>query len=181
MSVRNLDYIRQMDPRLYEAIADIIQQHQTLTQQVAGNSTGQPEPPPPISGLKVTGQNGHFHIQITDNNPIYRGIRYQAEYADNPNFTHAQPVRMGDARNHTVFLGNGTYYWRAYSAYISSHPSDPAYHGDAGLPLPVSGGGDIGGPALLPPQGTGTGSPGEALSGPGKIPFRSADGVPPKR
>lgn len=191
--VRNLDYIRALKvsdekgrtvldgARLYETISDIIQQHQATTQQGNHNPAGEPLPPPPIDGVNVTGQNGHFHIQIQHRAEIYRGIQYYAEFADNPGFSSPHTIHMGDSREHTQFLGNGTYYWRAFAAYASSPPSAPAYHGGAGSPQPVSGGGGVGGPALLAPQGSGTGIAGEGLSGPGPVPFRSSDGLPPKR
>ncbi|MDE2099617.1 MAG: hypothetical protein KGL39_20360 [Patescibacteria group bacterium] len=181
MSFRNSDYIRSQDPRLYEALSDLDQQGGVLEQQVNGNRTGQPLPPPAIDGVTVTGQNGHFHVQIQHSAQIYRGIQYYAEFADNPGFTSPHTIHMGDSREHTQFLGNGTYYWRAYAAYSSSGPGAPAYHGGAANPQPVSGGGSIGGPKLLAPQGSGTGSAGEGLSGPGPIPFRSSTGVPPVR
>jgi hypothetical protein len=178
--IRNLDFIRAENPRLYEALSDILQQHQNLAQQVNGNSTGQPMPPPGIDKVTVTGQNGQFHIQIHHQAPIYRGIQYYAEFSENAAFTQPHIIHMGDSREYTQFLGNRTYFWRAYAAYSSSPPSAPAYHGGA-QPKPVSGGGDIGGPMLLAPQGSGTGAPGEGLSGPGPIPFRSSTGQPPKR
>jgi hypothetical protein len=179
--IRNLDYIRAKDPRLFEALSDLIQQHQNVAQQVNGNPIGGPLPPPSIDGVNVTGQNGHFHIQIQHRADIYRGIHYYAEFANNPGFADPHTIHMGDSREHTQFLGNGTYYWRAYAAYAASSPSAPAYHGGAVRPQPVSGGGIVGGPALLPPQGSGTGIAGEGLSGPGPVAFRSSNGVPPKR
>ena len=188
-NVRNLNYIRALSSKefpglgakLYEALQDIIQQHTNLTQQVNGNGIGEPPPPPNIDSVAVTGQNGHFHISIQHTANFYRGVRYYAEYADNPHFTNPQIVPMGDSRNHTLFLGNGTYYWRAYAAYMSSAPGTPAYHGGTAQPQPVSGGGSIGGPALLSPQGSGTGQPGQGLQGPGTVPFRSSTGAAPTR
>lgn len=179
--IRNLDYIRAKDPKLFEAISDLDRHASTLEQQVNGNRTGQPLPPPAIDGLQVTGQNGHFHLQITHKADIYRGIQYYAEYADNPGFANPQAIHLGDSRSHTAFLGNGTYYWRAYAAYASSPPGPAAYHGGGSNPQPVSGGGAVGGPAFLAPQGTGTGLPGEGLTGPGIRPFRSSDGSLPIR
>jgi len=179
--VRNLAYIRSKDPRMYEALADIIGHQHNLAQQVNANPTGDPLPPPAVDGVTVTGQNGQFHVQIEHQADIYRGVKYFAEYADNAGFANSHVIHMGDTREHTQFLGNGTYYWRAYAAYGSSKPSTPAYHGGAANPQPVSGGGNIGGPALLPSQGSGTGGIGEGLSGPGPVPFRSSTGVPPRR
>src|ERR1039457_3445715 len=180
MSVRNLDYIRTKDPKLYEALSDIIQQHGNLAQQVNGNSTGPPAAPPSVSGVNVTAQNGHFNVQIQDQGPIYRGIQYYMEHADNPHFTNPTVVHLGDSRSWDKFLGSVTRYFRAYSSYSSSQPGKPVYHGGT-PPLPVAGGGTVGGPSFQSPQGSGTGSPGQGLTGPGITPFRSATGAPPVR
>ena len=190
MSIRNLDFLRTMPPgvtlqevgaRLYEALSDVDAQQKVIAQQTNTNPTGQPLPPPAIDGLTVTGQNGHFHLQIQHGGEFYRGVGYHAEYADNPSFHKPHSIDMGASREHTVHLGNGTYYWRAFAAYASSPGGPPAYHGGAHSPQPVSGGGVIGPPALLDPQGSGTGAPGEGLSGPGPIPFRTSTGRPPIR
>jgi hypothetical protein len=186
---KNLAYIRGLTSqdlpgfgaKLYETLTAIIQQQQTLAQQVNGNPTGQPVPPPAVNAVKVTGQNGHFDISIQDSNQIYRGIQYFAEYSQDKNFSNPRVIPMGDSRNHTVFLGNQNLYWRAYSSYASSSPSSPAYHGGAATPAPVAGGGSIGGPAFQDSQGSGTGTPGQGVTGPGPIPFRSVNGVPPVR
>ncbi|MGH9343306.1 MAG: hypothetical protein ACRD19_06040 [Terriglobia bacterium] len=189
MKIRNLDYLRSLSTKdlpgfgakLYETLSDLLQAHQNLSQQVNGNASGNPAPPPSIANLKVTGQNGHHNLAISDPNPIYRGVRYYAEFDTSPQFTNPRIVPMGDSRNANVFLGNGTYYWRAYSAYMSSNPSPPAYHGGAANPQPVNAGGSVGGPLLQDSQGSGTGTPRQGLSGPGPIPFRSATGAPPVR
>jgi len=188
--VRNLDFIRslpagitihELGARLYEALSDVDAQQQTIAQQTNTDPTGQPLPPPAIDGLTVTGQNGHFHAQIQHGGEFYRGVQYHLEYADNPSFHKPHTIDMGASREHTVSLGNGTYYWRAHAAYASSPGGPPAYHGGAHSPQPVSGGGIVGPPALLDPQGSGTGAPGEGLSGPGPIPFRTSTGRPPIR
>lgn len=184
ITVKNLDYLRSLPdfgPKLAEALQGIAEAHNTTEQQTNTNSQGQPSPPPAINGLTVTGQNGHFQIAITDNNSIYRGIRYYVEHADNPHFINAHKVALHDSRNANIFLGNVTRYFRAYSAYDSSAPSGPAYHGSAGQPLSVTGGGSVGGPNFLADQGSGTGAAGVGLSGPGPVPFRSASGALPVR
>lgn len=181
MSVRNLDEIRGRDPKLYEALTDIIQQHSNTAGQTNSNPTGPPQPPPAIGGVKVSAANGHFQIAIEDPNPIYRDVHYYVEHADNPHFTDPHIIHLGHTRNHSIFLGNTTRYWRAYSSYASSSPGAPAYHGGATAPAPVNGGGPVGGPSFLASQGSGTGTAGQGLSGPGPIPFRSATGVPPIR
>jgi hypothetical protein len=189
MSIRNLDYLRSLSSKefpdlgakLYEALADLDQQHSTLAQQVNGNSTGQPIAPPPIAGLTVTGQNGHFQIGITDTAPIYRDIHYFVEHADNPHFVNPHVIHLGQSRNFHLFLGNVTRYFRAYSAYSSSAPGTPSYFGSRSKPTAVQGGGTVGGPDFVAAQGSGTGAAGEGLQGPGVIPFRTTTGAAPVR
>jgi len=187
--IRNLAYIRALKlpdqpdfgAKLYEALSDLNSQHQTVAQQVNGNSSGQPVAPPPISKLTVTAASGHFSAEIQDQGPVYRGIGYFIEHADNPHFVNPQVVDLGAARNWTGFLGDATRYFRAYSSYGSSPAGVPAYHGSKSQPLPVSGGGAVPGAIFGTSQGSGTGQPGQGLVGPGQIPFRSPTGKPPSR
>jgi hypothetical protein len=181
MKIPNLAYLRNIPDfgaKLYEALDAVQRQSSTVEKQVNGNATGQPESPPNIDALNVTGQNGHFNIAITDNGQVSRGIRYYVEHDSDPNFTNPHVIHMGDSRNHNAFLGNQSLYFRAFSAYGSSPPSHPAYHGSAAAPQPVQGGGSVGAPARLPSQGSGTGAAGVGLSGPGPVPKRDpATGV----
>ena len=179
--VRNLDYIRDKDERLYEALSDIITHYTTQGQQTNSNAVGQPAPPPAVSSVNVTGRGGYLHVAINDQGNIYRGIRYYVEHADNPHFTDAINVPMGDSRNVSIAVGNQTRYVRAYSAYISSGPSEAVYHGSQVQPTAVSGGGTSEGPLFLPSQSSGTAIPGQGISGPGPVPFRSETGIPPVR
>lgn len=181
---KNADYIRNLPgdlgPRLYEALADLEARNHTLAQQVNGNPKGEPAAPPNIAGVNVTGQDGFLHVAITDNAPIYRGIRYYVEHADNPHFNNPITVALHDTRNVTIPVGNQTRYVRAYSSYSSSQPSPPVYHGGA-QPIGVKGGGSGPGPAFLPSEGSGTGAPRVGLQGPGIAPFRSPNGKSPVR
>ena len=179
--IRNLNYLRNKDPKLFETLSDIIQQHSNLTEQVNGNSTGQPLAPPNVAGVTVTAQNGHFNVAIQDQGKIYRDVHYYVEHADNPSFANPQIIHLGHSRNHDIYLGNVTRYFRAYSAYASSAAGDPAYHGSPIAPLPVVGGGADPGPLFQQSEGSGTGTRGQGLSGPGPVPFRSTTGVPPTR
>ena len=188
MKIPHLEYLRglssqefpDLGSKLFEALHAIQQQATTVEQQTNANATGPPPVPPPIAGLTVQAQNGHFQIVIKDPAPIYRGVKYFVEHADNPHFTNSHVIDLGTSRNHNVFLGNSTRYWRAYSAYAGA-PSDPVYHGSSVAPAPVSGGGSVGAPAFAAPEGSGTGAAGQALQGPGTIPFRSVSGAPPVR
>lgn len=167
--------------KIAEALESIAMQSANGQQQTNANPTGSPNPPPQVHGVSVTGQNGFMHVAIKDENPIYRGIRYYVEHADNAQFTNPQIVALHDARNATIAVGNQKRYVRVYSAYSSSAPSDPVYHGSAAQPIAVNGGGSDSGPAFLPSQGSGTGPAGAGLQGPGVQPYRPVAGAPPTR
>ncbi len=186
--IKNLDYIRQADQwtpdlgaKVAEALQGIITAHNNVEQQTNANSSGPPQPPGKINGVNVTAKDGHFSVAIDDQNQIYRGVRYFVEHADNAQFTNPTTVEMGTTRNANLFLGNVQRYFRAYSAYQPSAPSQPVYHGDSATPLMVSGGGIVGGPPDSVSQGSGTGPAGVGLQGPGREPFRSPNGAPPSR
>lgn len=187
LSIRNLSYIRAMKPddpqmgsRLYEALQDLITHDQNLASQTNANPKGPSQPPPAINGVQVSAQNGFAHVAITDNNQVYRGIRYYAVHSASNQFSNPQIVPMGDSRNVTIPIGNQTRHFAVYSSYLNSPPSPMIMHGGA-TPTPVSGGGSDAGPAFLDGQGSGTGAPGVSHSGPGPVAFRSTTGAPPTR
>jgi len=188
IDIKNLPLIRSatewsadLGAKLAEALQDIALQASNGQQQTNANPTGQPQPPPPVQGISVSAQNGYMHVAIKDQSPIYRGVRYYVEHADNPQFTNPQIVALHDVRNVTIPVGNQKRYVRAYSAYSSSEPNAPIYHGSSVEPIAVAGGGAHDGPAFLPSQGSGTGPAGAGLQGPGKEPFRPVAGKPPIR
>lgn len=189
-SIRNLPWFRSITDktklsdigtRLYEALGDLRQNQQTITQQANLNPSGSPQAPPQLNGMKVQAANGHFQVSIQDSAPIFRGIRYYVEHSETPNFSDVHVVPMHDSRNTNIFLGNVTRHFRAYSAYPSGDISPPVYHGSQASPIAVSGGGAIGGPDFLPSESSGTSLAGEGLSGPGSVPFRSVTGKLPVR
>lgn len=187
MNLPNLNFLKNVKvpgfedfgTRLHETLTAIVNGTNNTEQQANLNPVGQPTAPPQINALTVKGQNGLFSISITDNNKIYRGVRYYVEHDTDPQFGNPHTIALGDSRSHHIFLGSDTRYWRAYSAYPSSGPGAPSYFGNPSSPTPVFGGGTIGGPAAVVSQGSGTGAPGTGLSGPGKIAFRGD--VPPQR
>lgn len=155
-----------------------------MEQQGNFNMTGSPIAPPKVDALNVKGQNGHYTFSINDNNTnLFRGVNYYIEHSTDPNFSNPQKIHVGDPRDHTVFLGSGKRYFRAYSAYAASPSSQPTYYGTQAQPTAVDAGGSIGGPAELPVQGSGTGpsGPDGGGSGPGPVPYRSVTGKPPIR
>ena len=188
LDIRNLEWLGKVSipdhpefgVKLRQALLSIQTAHNNVELQTNSNSSGEPQAPPTVNGINVKSQNGHFSVSVTDNNQVYRGVSYFLEHADNPHFTNPTIVPMGPARNMHLFLGNVTRYFRAYSSYGTGVASPPVYHGGS-QPLPVAGGGSVGGPALLPSQGSGTGAPGVGLVGFGPVLFRTTSGVPPPR
>jgi hypothetical protein len=173
LKIPNLDYLRSLDPKLFEAIKAIQDQTSNIEKQGNFNALGPPNAPPAIDRLRVTtGPGGEYQIRITDNGEVSRGINYWAEYDTSPNFTNPHIIDMGQTRNHSVNLGNQQLFWRAYSSYPSSDTSPVVYHGSSTDPLPVLGG--VPGKRAAS-EGAGTGAAGYGMSGPGPIPERSAD------
>lgn len=184
MDIQNLSWIRKLSipdvpdfgARMYEAFKSIQNQSANTEQQGNSNPQGQPSPPPGIQGVNVVAANGHHTVTITDQNAgLRRGVNYWLERSMTPDFANPHIIDLGQSRNHSEFLGNGTFYWRGHSSYGSSQSGPPAYHGSASQPTPVNAGGDIGSPAELPSQGAGTGAAGQGLMGPGPVPERTAN------
>jgi hypothetical protein len=74
---------------------------------------------------------------------------------------------MGSSRNLRLALGNRTLYWRAYSQYLGSDPSEPVTFGTPATS--VTGGGTAAGPQLQASTGSGTASGNEGGSGFGRV------------
>lgn len=171
------------DPQFSWKLADVIdainKQSAVTERQGNLNPKGQPDPPPNIQSVTATGANGVLHVSIQDQSAnLNRGVNYYVEHSAFPDFRDSQVRNIGDSRSADFTIGNATRYVRAYSAYPSSPPSAHVYHGRAVAPTPVSGGGNVGPPAWLPSQGSGTGAPGQVGVGPGPLPSRnSATGV----
>jgi hypothetical protein len=164
--------------RLREALKASEGAHNQLEQQTNGNLSGSSQPPPQVSGLSVTAQNGIFHFSIAHNAEFYRGVSYHVEYATDANFTNPFPIDLGSAREHRATLGNLTLYARASASYGISAPGPWVYYGGS-QPIGIVGGG-VSGPALPEKsQGSGTGFAGQGLSGPGQTAFRGIS--PPQR
>ena len=183
MQVPHLSYFQNAKPddpelprRIAEALRAIAAQSTTTEQQGNLNPHGQPSAPPNIQRVTATGQNGTLHVSIQDQSEgLARGVNYYVEHSAFPDFRDSQVRNIGDSRSHSEFIGNGTRYVRAYSAYPGSPRSAHAYHGSPVSPTAVSGGGSIGPPAYLPSQGSGTGAPGQVGVGPGPLPKRTAE------
>lgn len=179
-NIPNLPYIRSIPvfgSRLVETLSALKKQIGNVGQQTNALPTGESTPPPPqIHALSVVASGGVAHVQITDENAIYRGINYHVRYATDINFTHPITVPMGPSRDIRIPVGSQPLFYQAFSDYPTSAPSAPVFHGGA-IPVPVAAIGTEQPPIPLG-QGSGTGYPSQ-LSGHGPVPYRGS--APPKR
>ena len=148
----NLPYIRQDDKYYEQTFRAVEQAVNRMSDQGNLDPTGaQLATPPQIGGVSVVESGGIHDIQITDNSPAYNGLQYSAEYSRTSDFQNAHRIDMGESQNHRANLGSGPYFWRAYSKYSASLPSNPLYHGGE-TPVAVGSGEHAG-----PPMQTGMG------------------------
>lgn len=163
---KNRAQIASRDPRLAEALDDILARLNTVAEQTNANPTGAPPVPPQIGSLNVTAAGGVVHAQITDGAPVQRGVVYHFESSTTPNFAQPTLLQSGPSRDFRAALGSQTLYFRAYSQYPTGGPSAPVWHGTNGAPAPVSPGGA---PSAewLPSKGSGTAPTNGTLGGAG--------------
>jgi hypothetical protein len=168
MRVRNLSYIRTQDPKMAETFDDIVSGVDNVAAlSNVSSQGGNITQPTNVGRVSVIAADGVFDIRIFDASPVTRGINYFVEYSTTPQFTNAIPIDLGTSRCHRCFLGNQTLYWRAYSQYIGSAPSDPVYFGISFAPTAVVGGGSLVGPTPQASTGSGTASSDGTQSGQG--------------
>lgn len=180
--VRNLSFIRsipQYGQRITEALQDLQTALGNVGQQTNSTPNAQQTPAPPqIHALSVTASGGVAHVQITDNNPIYRGTTYHVQYSTTPGFESPVNHYMGPSRDIRIPVGSQPLYYRAFSDLPTSGASSPVYHGGS-QPVAVAATGTEQ-PPIPSGQGSGTGYAGQ-ISGHGPIPFRTTNGLPPRR
>jgi hypothetical protein len=177
LQLPHIDYLRQRDPRLAEAIEGIQSAINNLASQLGGAPVGSQNAPIPPQALNVTAAGGIFDIAISDPYPATTEVapEYFLEYSASPTFSAPVVIHLGPARNHRAYLGNQTLYWRCYSQVgRASPPSALTYFGPVNAPAAVAGGGATSGPALLPSAGSGTGPTVSPLGGIGygRLPVR---------
>ena len=178
--VRNLPYLNSIPVfghHLVQALKDLRKLAQNIGQQVNAFPNGQATPPPPqVHAVSVVASGGVAHVQITDNNDVYRGINYHVDVSTDASFSAPVTFPMGPSRDIRLLVGTQALHYRVFSDYPTSAPSEPVYHGGA-QPIPVAAIGSAQ-PPIPPGQGSGTGFTGQ-ISGHGPIPFRGT--TPPRR
>lgn len=153
---KNRALIYSKDPNVGLALDDIWYQNMHTRLQTGVNAPGvQSSAPPQITAFGVTSSNGQFFFVITDNSPINRNINYYVEYSTDIGFSHPHVLDLGASRTGTLWLGSGSFYFRAYSQYTPVSP--PSSFVNFGIPPTlVAGGGSFAGVTL--PQSTGSGT-----------------------
>ena len=167
LKIGQLAQIKGESPYTYEALTQIVNAVNSLGRATGVDPSGTIAPPAPIGSLNVTAADGIFDLAITDNSSVHRGIFYFVESDTTPAFSQPCVHFLGSSRNLRLALGNQTLYWRAYSQYLGSDPSEPVTFGTPATA--VAGGGTATGPALQPSTGSGTASGSEGGSGFGKV------------
>lgn len=129
----NIELLRsRLGPEVADEFSKLELAFNTVNSQTNANPLGQVEPPPQVSSVSVVAKGGGVHqVTIQDNNPVTRGISYFAEYSTDPQFSTFSVVPMGPSRQIDVPAGTGNVYWRGYSSYPTSAPSEAVYHGGA--------------------------------------------------
>ena len=163
LKIGQIAQIKSESPYTYEALTRIVNALNSLGRATGVDPSGTIAPPAPIGRLNVTSADGIFDLAITDNSSVNRGILYFAEFDTTPAFSKPYVHFMGSSRNLRIALGNQTLYWRAYSQYLGSEPSEPVTFGTPATA--VTGGGTAAGPALQASAGSGTASGSEGGSG----------------
>jgi hypothetical protein len=179
-NIPNLDYLAKIPvfgPRLAETIKAVVKQVKNVAQQTNATPASQTtEPPPQVHAVSVVASGGVAHIQITDENTVYRGITYHVQYATDPGFSAPCNGPSGPSRDIRIPVGTQPLYYRVFSDYPTSAPSPAVYFGGA-IPVAVAATGTAQ-PTIPAGQGSGTGFAGQ-ISGHGPVPYRGD--VPPKR
>jgi hypothetical protein len=167
LKIGQLAQIKSDSPYVYEALTQLVNGVNSLGRATGVDPSGTIAPPAPIGSLNVTAADGIFDLAITDNSTVNRGIFYFAESDTTPSFASPYVHFLGSSRNLRIAMGNQTLYWRAYSQYLGSDPSEPITFGTPATA--VVGGGTATGPALQASEGSGTATGSEGGSGFGQV------------
>jgi hypothetical protein len=172
--VKSLNTLRTVNPYLAECIDDLVMAHDNVSKQLATDPNGSEIVPPNIAMVQAQHLgNGLVDLAITDNAPISRAINYHVEYDSTPNFTNPRGATLGPWRTGTIFLPNGTWFFRAYSQYPAGGGPNTPVIAPGSLVINVKDG--AAGP-LFASQGSGTGKPQQGGGqGSGKLIQRSSN------
>src|ERR1700688_44147 len=167
LKIGQLAQIKSDSPYVDEALTQLVNGVNAVGRATGVDPSGSIAAPSPVGSLNVTAADGIFDLAITDNSTLNRGIFYFAESDTAPSFPQPYVHFLGSSRNLRISMGNQTLYWRAYSQYLGSEPSEPVTFGTPATA--GTGGGTAAGPALQTSTGSGTASGSEGGSGFGEV------------
>lgn len=105
-------------------------------QNIGVSPVGESAAPPKIGSVNVKTSGEMVHVTLNDAQAIQRGIQYHIEYATNQEFVGSHVAHIGDSRGAFLNLpakddsGNPhSWYFRGYSQYHGSQPSEPVIFG----------------------------------------------------
>jgi hypothetical protein len=124
---RNLKQIASTDSLLGPCLTDIVDAHNNIAQQTNASPVGITPSPDKHADLKVSGGNGFFSVQITDNSPSFRGKENFLEVSEDRAFTTPHVIHLGASQSWYGNLGAKTLHFRSYSQYPTSPPGSPIY------------------------------------------------------
>jgi len=185
---RALTMLMQKDALSGSLVQKIVTAINNVSRNAGVSPKGQLAPPTAPNGLAIKASGGYVHAQITDNNPLNKGIHYFLEASTSQSLSQPIVIPMGPSRTSHPFPlpamddnGNAqNWHFQTYAQYPGSPPSAKTVYGGASGATPVSVGGTTT-MTLLPSTGSGTASPTgfQGGSGFGKVSVRPAVG--PKR
>ena len=149
------EHVSRTDPELYQGLMKLQRMLLETASKAGVGVGGSLSAPPQIQSILVTAENGFFDITINDvsaaNQGIVRPISYFVMYDTIAGLSvgNSPTISLGPVRHVRPYLGNGTFYFGAYSSYNDSPISPVVSFGQS-----VAGGGSVSPPSLpLPPAG----------------------------
>ena len=170
LSLKNIRYILGIKTpevdgsKFAETFSDVANSITGVTSRLGANPNGPPQNSPMIASFQAVHLgNGLIDLSIIDPGKIQSAISYFVEYDTTSGFAQSRYVHLGPARNGTIVLPNGSYWFKAYSQNIlGGSPSSPIITGPVAVTGSATG-------VLLPTQGSGTGQPGQTGTGAGPV------------
>lgn len=129
LSPRYLRQIKAKYPDIGNCLQDVVDAHNNVAQQANASPVGVTPGPVSHSALKVTGGNGFFSAQITDNSPSFRGKENFLEVSEDAAFPEnkVHVMHLGASQSWYGYLGPKKLHFRSYPAYPTSGPASPIY------------------------------------------------------
>ncbi len=141
--------LRQSDPQTYHGLNALMDYMEALAAAIGiepaaaaqTSSATALAPPQPASGFVVTGANGHFQVQISNNNANQQPVYHEIANCTTLNFDGPGGLRVygPEARTSWDLTDPGAkLYWRLRSKFLNSGFNTPQYVRNANGPGPAA-------------------------------------------